>query len=619
MPQELMMPESLPTPKQAPGLPPASHLNQQQIQESAMAPAGPSEAAQLSQGYGQYNQYRQPGTQQQESGAQQQKPYDPFGHQGQYDQYGTHAQGTQQQPQQSQSVYGQSSAPSDYAAYYTSDQQRGGYSNYYGSSYGSQDARGAAGQGQQAIGMGQQRSTSGFGAAVEPAFASQVQQQVSIDGSLLELNAALENCSNEAERRYLLNEILRVVSSAKPQTTQPATEKPPGLSAGTARDPSDWGNLKKVEDQFYEQLLISRQPPAALSDITNRQAPTHSPLQSSPKYIYPSNMTPKQTQSRYADPIGSGHNTPNPPIAGQQQQQQASLTAQQSQHSMQQAPTHQQQQPQQQQQQPQSGYNQFGYPYGHPNYTSPYHEAYQNQFGYAGQPGGYGGYTNKPSGGGMYGASHGYGMAQQSPYAQHSASPANASGYAQNQQQSSMRSASGMSSGFGGLEDYGRGSAQSHQQSGAFGGMGDPFGRSSSGFGTQSGYGPQSMAGQDDSLKPYNDTKGGPSPALGQPGGGRPGSAANSAAGNGSGLPPPQSHQSAFGAGYPGFASQSQYGLGGLGSQQQGQQPQQQGQTQAPQQQHTQAAYGGYGAGAYGQYGSYGSRGGWGSQYGGAH
>ena len=134
-----------------------------------------------------------------------------------------------------------------------------------------------------------------------------------------------------------------------------------------------------------------------------------------------------------------------------------------------------------------------------------------------------------------------------------------------------MRSASGMSSGLGGMDDFGRGSAQSQQQqSGGFGGMNDPFGRSGSGFGTQSGYGQVSMAGQEDSLKPFSDVKGGPSPALGQPGG-RPGSATNSAGASAqSGLPPPQRQQSGFGGGYPGF-NQGQYGLGGLGTQQHGQ------------------------------------------------
>lgn len=173
-----------------------------------------------------------------------------------------------------------------------------------------------------------------------------------------------------------------------------------------------------------------------------------------------------------------------------------------------------------------------------------------------------------------------------------------------------MRSASGMGSGLGGLDEYGRGSAQStsHQQSSGFGNMNDPFARSASGFG-QGGYGQQNMtAGPEDGLKPFNESKSGPSPALGQPG--RPGSAANSAAGTSqSGLPPPQGQHSAFG-GYPGFPGQSsQYGgLGGLGSHAQ------QGQGGMGGQQSAYSGYGGFNQ-TYGGYGA--SRGGWGANYGG--
>lgn len=310
----------------------------------------------------------------------------------------------------------------------------------------------------------------------------------------------------------------------------------------------------------------------------------------------------QQTQSRYGEAPGSGHNTPNPLMGGigQQQQQQAAPSSQQSQHPMHQAPSHQQQ----------SAYG--GYPYGHPYYSSPYQQAYQNQFGYGQQVGGYGGYPSKQ--GGMYGAPQGYG----SSYDQHSASPANAGAFGQNQQ-ASMRSASGMGSALGGgssLDDYGRSSAQpaSHNQSGGFNGMNDPFARSTSGFGGQAAYGQQQqgMTGgsQDDSLKPFTDSKSGPSPALGQPG--RPGSATNSVGGSTqAGMPQQQSHQSAFG-GYGSFPGQgSQYGgLGGLGSQQQGgQQGGYGGQ-----------GYGGYSAGfgqTYGGYGGSRGGGGWGQSYGG--
>lgn len=309
----------------------------------------------------------------------------------------------------------------------------------------------------------------------------------------------------------------------------------------------------------------------------------------------------QQGQQRYEAP-GSGTTTPNPLMGGQQQSVQ---NPQQTQQSMHQAQSHLQQQ--------HSGYPpgaSAAFPYGHPSYNSPYQQAYANQFGFSHQLGGYGGSlggypTQKQSGGAMYGAPQGYAQS----YEQHSSSPANAGAFAQNQH-ASMRSASGMSSGLGGLDDYGRQSAQptSHQQQGGYGGMNDPFARTASGFGAPGVYGQQSMgAGQDDALKPYGDAKGGPSPALGQPG--RPGSAANSAAGTTqSGLPPPQSQHSAFGGGYPGFPGQgSQYGgLGGLGSHQQQSQGGMGGQ----------GGYGGYGGNNFNQtYGQYGSRGGWGHQY----
>ncbi|SMY20998.1 unnamed protein product [Zymoseptoria tritici ST99CH_1A5] len=498
------LPEAVPTPKQAPGLPPASAQNQQQIQDPSLAQNIPQDQ-QMNQAYNQYGRYGQQGMQQE---AQQQKQYDPFGHQAQhsFDQYAGH-----QQQQQSQSQFGGlSSAPSDYSQYYTADpqQSRNAYNQYYGSSYGQQqqqhDLRSQQ-QGQQDPTIGQQRSTSGFGAGQnDSTLAAQSQQQA----------------------------------------------------------------------------------------------------------------------SRFNEAPSSGHNTPNPTMANPQQQ-----------HSMHQAQSH--------QQQPQGAYPpgaSAAFPYGHPYYNSPYQQAYANQFGGYSHAG-YGGASGYPTqqqqkqqgavgAGAMYGAPQGYGQQQssygqqQSAYAQqqssydpqHSASPANTHAFAQNQQ-ASMRSASGMGgSGLGGLDDYGRQSAQpsSHQQS-HFGGMNDPFARTSSGFGTQGAYGQQQQGG-DDSLKAFVDpstaAKSGPSP---QPG--RPGSAANSAAGNvqaGSGLPPPQSQHSAFGGGYPGFPGQSQYGgLGGLGSH--GQQQGQQGQ------QAQQSAYGSYGAGGFSQaYGGYGgSRGGWGQQYGG--
>ncbi|KAF7197591.1 hypothetical protein HII31_01094 [Pseudocercospora fuligena] len=460
------------TPKQAPGLPPASAQNQQQIQDGSLGQSQPEPVSQFSNS--QYGRYGAPGLQQ-DAAAQQQKPYDPFGHQAQQSQYDQYSHG--QQPQHP-AGFGLSSAPSDYSQYYTAD-QRNAYSQYYGNSY-SQESRPQAAQQQSHDPIGPQRSSSGFGAGPnDSAFGSQGQPQ-----------------------------------------------------------------------------------PQAIG----------------------------QSQSRFAEAPGSGNNTPNPVMA----QQQPVPTSQAQQHSMHAAQGHHQ-----------GGYS-SSFPYGHPNYNSPYQQAYANQFYGGNQFGGYGGagggYQGKQ--GGMHGAPYGYGMGSQSSYDHYSSSPANTGAFGQNQQ-TSMRSASGMGSALGGgIDDYGRGSAQSgsHQQSSAYGGMSnDPFARTASGYGSQGNYGQQNVGGgQEDTLKSYDTSKSGPSPALGQPG--RPGSAANSGVNNTqSGLPPPQGQHSAFGGSYPGFGGQgSQYGgLGGLGGHGQGQGHSNQ--------------FGGYGRGMYNQYGS--QQGGWGQNY----
>lgn len=634
--QEPGMPEGLPTPKAAPGLPPASHQNQQQMQEATMAPGLTQDQAQMNPSYNQYARYGQP-SMQQEPHAQQHKAFDPFSHQAQatqYDQYGTHAQQLpqqQQQQQQSQSGFGSlSSAPNDYSSYYTTTQEpRNSYNQYYGSSYGPQDARSQAAQGHQPhqdLGLGQQRSASGFGAGSqhESAFASQAPQQVSTAQSFLTPEAARADLDEGEERRILLKEVEQGLlrSPLVEQNRRPSFRRNPR--------PED---MLETHANVAKRGLASEASPlpearfkfAPFEEVTNRNPI----LLSSPHpKVFLSDPIPQQAQSRYGD-AGSGHNTPNPLMGGQQQNQ--PNAQQQGQHSMHQGQgSHQQQQ---------GGYGASaaaaaaaGFPYGHPYYNSPYQHAYQNQYG-AYQPPQLSGYGSGGGGGGtgfqgqgkqqggMYGGPQsGYGMGSHSSYEQQSSSPANNGAFGQNQQ-TSMRSTSGMGSGLGGLDDYARQSApQQQQQSSAFGGMNDPFARSTSGFGGQSAYG-QSMSGQDDSLKPLNETKSGHSPAFGQPG--RPGSAANGAAAQ-TGLPPPQSHQSGFGGGYPGFPGQgSQYGgLGGLGSQQQ-QQPGQSGMGGGQQQQ--QGAYGGGGAGAggyganafsqtYGGYGA-GSRG-WGTNYG---
>ncbi|KAI9851914.1 MAG: hypothetical protein M1838_002351 [Thelocarpon superellum] len=166
--------DSEPAVRPAPGLPPvpsappaaAQHASPQQ---AAVGP--PSMAAQTSQSsqqYGQFNRYAPP-TMQPEAASSAPKPYDPFGqpsHQSQaqpnqYEAYLGQMPGQQGQPpphQPSHPAATFSSAPNDYSSYYTADQQRGAYQNYYGSQYGQQ-----AGQSQQEAGAGQARSGSGYG------------------------------------------------------------------------------------------------------------------------------------------------------------------------------------------------------------------------------------------------------------------------------------------------------------------------------------------------------------------------------------------------------------------------------------------------------------------------
>ena len=537
--------EPLPTPRQAPGLPPVSQqpTTQQPSQPASTEPA-PSQS-QSNHPYNQFNnRYGQAG--QPEASAPAQKAYEPFGQQvqpqqqHQYEGYPSSQAPAQSQTQAQSHSGGYSSASNESSSYYTSDNQRNAYQNYYGGNYGqSQPSLQEAGAAQQRIGS---------------AFGTTVGEQGSH----------------------------HVPSQAQPH------------------------------------------PQARYGQTT--EAPT------------------------------SGNSTPNPSVPNQQQQNQPQQAHQ----------IHQQQQAQ-----GQGGGQHSAYPYGHPYYTSPYFSAYMNQvsahpygrerpmfddvrryddqylthnpqFGYGGNHGGYGG---GPFGGGaggkqgMYGQPHqGYGMSpQQSSYDQHSSSPANVGGFAQQQSVPSREGAAG-----GTLASYGRsGSAQpsenQQQYSGASGGgygnMPDVFARSGSGFpgqaqgvnhqvGGQSGANDDARGGYSDSAK----VPGGPSPALGQPGG-RPGSAVNSLQGQ-TGLPPPQSqsqqNQQGYG-GYPGLVNHqmqqhgqqgSQYGAGppggGLGGHHgsAGQQTHQGG-----------GGYGAYGAGnTFGAsyYGGGGiSRGGWGGNYGG--
>ncbi|KAI9864325.1 MAG: hypothetical protein M1813_003245 [Trichoglossum hirsutum] len=178
--------ETVPTPRQAPGLPAAPHQQQAAPpqQPSPQPPHAPqSMAHQTSQGshpqYGQFSRYGQQALPQDQPSAMQ-KQYESFSQQTQtqqaqqaqptqpqssqpqpaqqqqYEGYPSHSQAQQAQPQHHQPTHAGafSSAGNDYSSYYTSDQSR----NYYASPYGQQNT-----QSQQDAGAAQQRSSSGFG------------------------------------------------------------------------------------------------------------------------------------------------------------------------------------------------------------------------------------------------------------------------------------------------------------------------------------------------------------------------------------------------------------------------------------------------------------------------
>ena len=297
-----------------------------------------------------------------------------------------------------------------------------------------------------------------------------------------------------------------------------------------------------------------------------------------------------QNQSRFGDGQASGQNTPNTPMASQQQ---ATSHSHQNQSMHQQSHGH-----------SNFGGHPYGGPYGQHGYYQQYNsQGYPNYYGY--NQHGYGGpYGGK---GGMYGAPghHGYGMPSHASY-DTASSPATTGAFAGSSLQ-------GRESNVSGLSDYPRSGstqppsqAQQHSASTpGFGGVADSYGRSSSGFGGHNqGFGAPTSGANEESVKSLHDSKTGPSP-LGQAG--RPGSAFN-ANQNAPGYGPSNNQQGGFGSGgYPSHLSglQSQYGgsgyggIGGLGGH---------GGSHG-----NQTGYG-YG-GSFGN-SSYGARGGWSNQYG---
>ncbi|KAL1610245.1 RNAPII degradation factor [Paraconiothyrium brasiliense] len=184
--------ESIPTPKQAPGLPPVTQqpLSQQSPSNPLASQAMQNQGSQNQQPYNQFGRYGQA-----ETAAPPQKPYDPFGQQApqssQYDYSGQ--QQAQQQPSQTQ-IGGFSSAPEAFGSQYpTSDQQRSAaYQQYYGS-YAQQGT-----PSQQEAGVAQQRTGSAFGAGPTDSAFSQTQSQQQSQSRYNEAQNSGHNTPNPA-------------------------------------------------------------------------------------------------------------------------------------------------------------------------------------------------------------------------------------------------------------------------------------------------------------------------------------------------------------------------------------------------------------------------------------
>jgi len=259
--QDMGLPESLLTPKPAPGLGAPSHQHQQQTfglphENAAAAPQVAPQDSFSSQQYSQYGRYGQP-----ETSAPSQKSYDPFSHQtpsSAFDQYSSQ----QSQPSSQQQGYGAfSSAPSDYSHYYTADQQRNAYQNYYGSSYGQQNA-----QSQQDGGAAQRTSSSIGASASESAFQSaQGTQQV---GPTIPLVSAL--MQRDLQQRIL---------NSTPEASRFA---------------------RRISGAFE-----------------NSNKENSSVLFTAPSYVFNRANSPSQAQSRYNDTQGSGQDSSL--MGGQQQ------------------------------------------------------------------------------------------------------------------------------------------------------------------------------------------------------------------------------------------------------------------------------------------------------------
>jgi hypothetical protein len=188
---EAQQQEPAPTPKQAPGLPPAPQhqpASQQSPSNPLASHAMQNQGSQSNQPYNQFARYGQPGLQS-EASAPPQKAYDPFGQQVPQS---NHSSNNYDYPGQQSHAPSQpgafSSAPDGYPSNYLTAEQRAQYQNYYGS-YGQPIA-----QTQQEAGSAQQRTGSAFGSGPtdSPYSQSQIPQQVSYPWWTWEQSAKLE-------------------------------------------------------------------------------------------------------------------------------------------------------------------------------------------------------------------------------------------------------------------------------------------------------------------------------------------------------------------------------------------------------------------------------------------
>ncbi|KAF1836941.1 hypothetical protein BDW02DRAFT_519966, partial [Decorospora gaudefroyi] len=262
---ETQQQELAPTPKQAPGLPPAPQhqpVSQQSPSNPLASHAMQNQGSQSNQPYNQFARYGQPGIHS-EASAPPQKPYDAF---GQQIPQSNHSQSNNYDypGQQSHAPFQPgafSSAPDNYASNYLTAEQRSQYSNYYGS-LGQPIA-----QAQHEAGSTQQRTGSAFG-------------------------------SGPTDSAY-----------SQGQIPQQASEYPQSLEQF----------VKLMADHHAEQSRVSYKKEMLRAEMADEPGRvwTRTELEFRSRIL--SRLTTIQSQGRYNDAQNSGHNTPNPAAMGGQQ------------------------------------------------------------------------------------------------------------------------------------------------------------------------------------------------------------------------------------------------------------------------------------------------------------